>query len=138
MLRWSSLIVAFLAALCFSVPALAHDDEKDKDKGAKTEKKESMEQEHGFLGIRLAEGQEESTGPVKVMSVMDDGPAAKAGIKEGDEIVKIGDDTVKGFNTLRDRLAKTKPGDKIKVTVKRDMKEMTMDVTLGKMPKDEG
>ena len=52
--------------------------------------------EFGGLGIEI--GME--SGVVKVISPIDDTPAAKAGIKAGDYIVKIGDDQVQGKSLM--------------------------------------
>ena len=52
--------------------------------------------EFGGLGIEI--GME--SGVVKVISPIDDTPAAKAGIKAGDYIVKIGDEQVQGKSLL--------------------------------------
>jgi serine protease Do len=58
------------------------------------------------------------------------GPAAKAGVKPGDVIVKIDDKDVANFDSLRKALTDHKPGDKLSVTVMRDGKEKKLTVTL--------
>jgi putative serine protease PepD len=67
------------------------------------------------------------------------GPAEKAGLKVGDVIVRINDLVVKEKGlTARDveaagnEILKHKPGDKIKLTVKRAGKEHRLTVTVGK------
>ena len=52
--------------------------------------------EFGGLGIEI--GME--AGVVKVISPIDDTPAAKAGIKAGDYIVKIGNEQVQGLSLI--------------------------------------
>jgi S1-C subfamily serine protease len=96
-------------------------------------KKKSAEPEHGFLGIQF-QGME---GEPKISGFQGDSPAEKAGLKEGDIIVKIQDKPIKEFNDIVEVMQKTKPGDKVSVTVKRDDKEKTFTVTLGKKPKDD-
>jgi serine protease Do len=62
--------------------------------------------------------------------VVPDSPAAKAGIKEGDIITKVGGDTVDSTHSLQSLISKHKPGEKVVVTVMRDGKEQSLDVTL--------
>ncbi len=71
----------------------------------------------GGLGIEV----QMQDGYVKVVSPIDDTPAAKAGIKPGDLIIKIDDTPVKGL-TLTDAVGKMRgePGSKITLTIARE------------------
>jgi len=71
-----------------------------------------------FGGVGLEVGMED--GIVKVVSPIDDTPAAKAGIRSGDYIIKIDGKAVKGLN-LNDaiNLMRGKPGTKLRLTVVR-------------------
>ena len=72
--------------------------------------------EFGGLGIEI--GME--SGVVKVISPIDDTPAAKAGIKAGDYIVKIGDDQVQGKSLMEAvKLMRGPVGTSIRLTVRR-------------------
>ena len=72
--------------------------------------------EFGGLGIEI--GME--SGVVKVISPIDDTPAAKAGIKAGDYIVKIGDEQVQGKSLMEAvKLMRGPVGTSIKLTVRR-------------------
>ena len=72
--------------------------------------------EFGGLGIEI--GME--AGVVKVISPIDDTPAAKAGIKAGDYIVKIGKEQVQGKSLLEAvKLMRGPIGTSIKLTVRR-------------------
>jgi carboxyl-terminal processing protease len=95
-------------------------------------KKKSTEGERGFLGIQF----QSEDGEPKVSGFADNSPAEKAGLKEGDVVVKIQDKAIKDVSEVMDAMAKTKPGDKLSVTVKRDDKEKTFTVTLTSRPKD--
>jgi 2-alkenal reductase len=69
-----------------------------------------------------------------VGQVQPDGPASKAGVKDGDIItavdgLKLGSDT-----SLRGALLQYKPGDTVKIDVLRDGKQLTLDVTLATRP----
>ena len=80
----------------------------------------------GGLGIEITM----ENGLVKVISPIDDTPAAKAGIKAGDFITDIDGQTVIGL-TLNEVVSKLrgKPGTKVKITVRR-VNEEPFDVTL--------
>ena len=72
--------------------------------------------EFGGLGIEI--GME--AGVVKVISPIDDTPAAKAGIKAGDYIVKIGNDQVQGKSLMEAvKLMRGPVGTSIELTVRR-------------------
>ncbi len=71
-------------------------------------------------------------GGVRVDGVSDNRPAMKAGIKQGDIITQLGDIKVNGMQTYMEALGKFVPGDKTKVTVTRDGKELTMPIELNK------
>ena len=72
--------------------------------------------EFGGLGIEI--GME--AGVVKVISPIDDTPAAKAGIKAGDYIVKIGNEQVQGKSLLEAvKLMRGPVGTEIELTVRR-------------------
>ena len=59
-------------------------------------------------------------------------PADKAGMKGGDIIIKLGESKISGIEDLQSSLFKYKIGETIKVIVKRDGKEVTLEVTLAK------
>jgi serine protease Do len=67
-------------------------------------------------------------------SVVDGDPAAKAGITEGDIITKVSGEAVDDKHSLTSRLGKHRPGEKVDLTIIRDGKERTIEVTLGTAP----
>ena len=72
--------------------------------------------EFGGLGIEI--GME--SGLVKVISPIDDTPAAKAGIKAGDYIIRIGEEQVQGKTLMEAvKLMRGEVGSKIKLTIRR-------------------
>jgi S1-C subfamily serine protease len=103
----------------------------------KKEQKETPkdEQPQGFLGIEFA-SEDEGAQP-EVSGVREDGPAAKAGLKQGDVILKIGDKEAKDIPTTIKLARALKPGDKVTVKIKRGDKEMDLKVTVGKRPTEE-
>lgn len=99
----------------------------------------------GWLGVgiqpltpELAESfQHEGTDGVLVGDVEPSGPAAKAGIKQGDIIVSIAGEKVKGVNELRNIVAAVKPGMTISLLVIRDGSPKKLDATVGEVPSGE-
>jgi serine protease Do len=61
-------------------------------------------------------------------------PAAKAGIKEGDIITKVGGDTVDSTHSLQSLISNHKVGDTVSVTVLRDGKTLTLSTKLEAAP----
>ena len=72
------------------------------------------------LGLRMPMG--------KITAVRAGSPAAKAGFKENDLILKVGDMAVKDPSTIVDKVRGSKSGDKLTIRIKRGDKEM--DVTV--------
>jgi carboxyl-terminal processing protease len=87
------------------------------DKKAFTDLREGTSGEFGGLGIVV--GMEE--GFVKVISPIDDTPAAKAGVKSGDMIIRLDDKNVKGMS-LEDAVSimRGKPKTDILLTIVRE------------------
>lgn len=67
---------------------------------------------------------------VYVSDLTEGGAAKSAGIEKGDVIIKFNEKPIKTMAELQEALAKTVPGTEVKVTVLRDKKEKTFDVTL--------
>jgi S1-C subfamily serine protease len=67
---------------------------------------------------------------VLVGEVLPDTPAAKAGLKKGDLMVRWNDSRVASVEEWMPYFSAGKPGDVVKVTVMRDGKEMDISVTL--------
>jgi C-terminal processing protease CtpA/Prc len=99
----------------------------------------------GSIGVQVKIDE----GKIVVVEPFKGSPAEKAGIKAGDVIVKINDYKVKDTVEQEDlqetvkEIIKQKPGTKIKVGIKRDGKDMTIEVTVGKRsevipPKEKG
>lgn len=83
--------------------------------------------EFGGLGIEV--GME--NGFVKVIAPIDDTPAARAGIKTGDTIVRLDETPVKGM-TLNDavKVMRGAPGTKISLTVIRETEEKPLKIEI--------
>ncbi len=83
--------------------------------------------EFGGLGIEV--GMED--GFVRVIAPIDDTPAAKAGIKAGDLIIRLDDTAVKGLS-LSDavKLMRGKPGTSIRLTIVRQGRDQPFEVVV--------
>ena len=69
-------------------------------------------------------------GGALVNSVEAGGPADRAGIKQGDVIVGVDGEKVLDNNTLRNRIASTRPGSKVAIDVIRDGRPQTLHATV--------
>jgi S1-C subfamily serine protease len=67
-------------------------------------------------------------------TVVANGPAAAAGVAEGDIITKINDQEIDTVHPLDAVLSQFSPGDKVTLTILRDGKTVTVEVTLGVRP----
>ena len=85
------------------------------------------------LGIMLDYGYEEKDG-LRITGVRDGGPAAKAGLKDGDRIVRCGEMKVGTIYEYMESMTHFEPGDKVDVVVVRDGKELKLTVTLAGRP----
>ena len=75
-------------------------------------------------------------GGALVAEVTPDTPASKAGIKQGDVILKVNGDPVESANGLRLKISQSAPGTSVRLQVSRDGKTQDMNVTLGEYPAD--
>lgn len=84
----------------------------------------------GYLGVLL----EDHADGAAVTDITPNTPAEEAGLKIGDLILKVGDAAVANTAAFQKELWKYKPGDKIKITYKRDGTEHEVEVELAKPP----
>jgi S1-C subfamily serine protease len=101
------------AALAVGAPAL--------------KEKEPLGTGPGYLGITFTK----DTEGLQVTEVKPEGPAAKAGVKEGDVIVKIDGTDINTFADLAQTIAQKKPGETIPIEILRNGQTQTVNVTLG-------
>ena len=107
-----------------------------KDKGKVT---------RGWMGVmvqRVTRDIAESMGLDKtrgalVSEVANDGPAARAGIKVGDLIIEFNGTQIKDANDLPILVARTAPGEKVRVKILRDKRELTIPVRVEKLKDEE-
>ena len=102
--------------------------------------RESGEVVRGFLGVQGNDvepgmgqyfGLEDDEGVV-IVSVVEDSPAEKGGVKQDDVVVEMEGEPVSGWNEFRNRVAMYKPGSEVRLGVIRDGKRKSLTVTLDK------
>jgi serine protease Do len=71
-----------------------------------------------------------------VASVTPDSPASKAGLKQGDIVLKAGDHPIKQVHDLPRVVAASPIGQKLALTVERDGKQITVEPTIAEMPQN--
>ena len=64
-------------------------------------------------------------------------PAEKAGIKEGDVIIRVDDIAIRDNSHLRNVISSSRPGDRRRITAIRNGKEKTITVKLGELPAEQ-
>lgn len=101
--------------------------------------------QRGYLGISMAPenldeaqkkelGIKDYTNGIYVAGTDPNGAAAAAGIRQGDVITKVNNETVSTGAQLSEQIARMKPGDKVSLTFNRNGGESTVTATLkGKM-----
>jgi len=100
----------------------------------------------GFLGVqmqevtpRLAKSFElPTTHGALVSRVINDTPASRAGLKDGDFIVAVNGEAITDPNALRNRIAATPPGTTVEFDIYRDGKKQTVSVTVAEQPANFG
>jgi serine protease Do len=81
------------------------------------------------LGLKSARG-------ALVAEPQSGSPAQKAGIKAGDVIVSVNDESVTDARNLARRISAMAPGTSVKLGIIRNGKEDTLTLTLGELPKE--
>ncbi len=87
-----------------------------------------------FMGVQ---GEDDKAG-AKLTRVTEDGPAAKAGLQDGDVVTTVEKKPVKKYEDLTNEITARKPGDKLNLTVLRGMESKELTVTLGTRPREGG
>lgn len=86
---------------------------------------------HPTLGVNARTATDGAVDGAQVQNVADGGPAARAGIADGDVIIEVGDRQVRSADELIVAVSQHAIGDQVAVMVLRDGKRMTLTVTLG-------
>jgi len=74
---------------------------------------------------------------ILIAQVMDDSPAARDGLKQGDIILELNGDKVTNVGTFRNRISLTAPGTEVELLVLREGEKEEMLVTIGALETDD-
>lgn len=82
--------------------------------------------QRGYLGVQISDITQElkeekelkDLKGVFIAGVVEDGGADKAGVKEGDVILKVGNKEINSVAKLQEEVGKRRPGDKVSVTIR--------------------
>ncbi len=83
----------------------------------------------GAMGVQL----DQKDDVARIEKVMPDSAAERAGVLNGDLVLKVNDKEVKGRQNLIETVRAFMPGERIDLLIKRGDKEMTLTVTLGNL-----
>ena len=81
-----------------------------------------------FIGIQMENV--DKNGGVRIVVVVPDSPAQKAKLLEGDVVVKIDDVVIENRQSLQKAIGTRSPGSDVKITIKREDKEVVVPLTL--------
>ncbi|MBN2355861.1 PDZ domain-containing protein [candidate division KSB1 bacterium] len=97
--------------------------------------------ERAWLGVYLGDYEPGDKGVshygAVIERVVKDSPAEKAGLKEGDVIIKVDNKAIRDADDVTRDLRKLKPGDKVQIHVIRGEKDLTFEAELGAKPDSE-
>jgi S1-C subfamily serine protease len=83
-----------------------------------------------YLGVQGDEGALDIKG-ARVANISPNSPAARAGMENGDVIIAFNDQPIEDWYGLIKAVQSAKVGDTVKIKVRRDQKELVLDITLG-------
>ena len=84
----------------------------------------------GWLGIRMRQVRE----GIRVLGVEPSSPAKRGGLQRGDIITKYKGKEANDFRQLQFQIAESLVGEKAKITVIRDGRQRTLEVSIGEIP----
>jgi S1-C subfamily serine protease len=93
--------------------------------------KRGEEPQRAFLGVSSGVAPE---GGAAVGAVVENSPASRAGLREGDRIVEIADQPVRDPDDVSAVVNARRPGDEVSLVVERGGERRTLTVTLGEQP----
>jgi len=91
--------------------------------------KQPEEQLHprGFFGLELSE----EGGEIRVSRVLADSPAAKAGVRSGDRLLRLHNRDLASLKGAREIVAEVKPGDRVPLVLGRGAEKLDLTLTAG-------
>ena len=100
----------------------------------------------GWLGVGIQDVDQDLASAMKlrdvkgvlISEVMESGPAAKAGLKSGDVVLKLNGTPIDSTGGFRNAIAAAGTGATVKLDLLRDGKPMTAEAKLGELPAEKG
>ncbi len=100
----------------------------------------------GWLGVAIQDVDKElaesfglkQAGGILINEVQEDSPASKAGLKQGDVIVRLNDTVLEDVSELRNKIALIIPNTRVTLHIIRNGKEQQIKVIIGEQPSDFG
>jgi putative serine protease PepD len=89
---------------------------------------------HAFLGVSTSDASSANSTGALIGQITAGGPAADAGLRQGDVVTQIGSTQIHDSGDLVAAVSQHKPGDKVDVTVRRSGNTQKVTVTLGTQP----
>ncbi|MEO1616958.1 MAG: trypsin-like peptidase domain-containing protein [Planctomycetota bacterium] len=74
----------------------------------------------------------QSTADASILDVKPGSPASAAGIKAGDTIIRFGEKSITDFQSLKDAVSDTMPGERLSVLARRDGSVIKLNVEIGR------
>ena len=92
--------------------------------------------ERGYLGIGLTDVPNDSGQSVAagITDVVARGPGARAGLRPGDVILQVNGQQVENARDVIKAVTATAPGKSLRLVLRRQSREQTTDVTVGRRP----
>ncbi|MBI3911443.1 MAG: PDZ domain-containing protein [Armatimonadetes bacterium] len=125
---WQKFGLALLASALLAAPAVAQQESE-----ARAEEKGVHAEVTGwFYGMYLGENQ---GAPFPfVLEVDPQGAARRAGVRRGDEILRFQDQEVRSLRELHREMSRLKPGDRVKLTIRRSAQTLMFEFTVPENP----
>ncbi len=132
MLKLSGIVTALvLVGLAYNQSQTGIAADKQAGIAAAAEEASSKESA-GWIGVML---DEDSKAGARVKQVFPGGPAAYAGIREGDVVVSLGDKKLNSTKALIESVEKMKPGTVAKIAVDRKGRMVELGIVIGHLGK---
>jgi serine protease Do len=90
--------------------------------------------ERGWLGVSV----DDRDNSVLIAGVNRDGPAAKSGIRPGDVVIAINGERIESSRGLIRAVAGVTPGNNVRLTIRRQGREIEIPVNVGRRPAEQG
>jgi serine protease Do len=88
--------------------------------------------ERGWLGVSV----EDSDNGVTIANVERTGPAARAGLRQGDTVLAVNGERIAAARGLIRSVAAVSPGSNVNLSIRRQGREIEVPVTVGRRPSD--